>query len=760
MSPEKKSDLDAIRKKAEMIARHKPIVLPVEKADEFQTLIHELHVHQIELEIQNEELRSAQRDLEITRNQYADLFEKAPVGYLILDSSGLIQRSNKTYADMVGKVAGQLLQRPFADDLTKSARHVFLSQYKAFFSRPEKKRMDLQIKTKDDSGRTISLFGCRELCCNIYKSDPPTQDLIRIVAIDITEQRKAEKALAKTVAELRLRQRIAEVMLKSADEDMFEWVLEILLKHWEAGYGYFGYIDDDENLSCRSLTRDDSPVHDKADHGFTIESSDWEGAWGKSLNDRRTIYQNVDASLPGRHKILKNALSVPILNRDELIGQIVLAGKPGDFDREDAKRLESVTAWIAPVLSARLERDRQQRQRIQAENDLLHAQRMESIGVLAGGVAHDFNNLLTPIVGYTDMLIEKKQSNHPDANVLKEISRAALRAKDLINQLLAYSRKQMLQVKPLDINGVIENIARMITRLIRDDISVEYKLRKDVGIIKADAGQIDQILVNLAVNAQDAMPSGGKLIVETTRESYPKPNTPHPFDINPGNYTVLKIKDTGVGIPEDVMPFIFEPFFTTKNVGQGTGMGLATCYGIVKQHGGYIWAHSQPNRGTEFTIIFPSILVGKQDAFLDEHAGLRKMICSKGETVMVVEDDPVVRKLAVITLKQLEYQVLEADSPEACLACINAHNLRLDLLVTDVIMPGGNGAELFRKLKKRDKNLRCLFMSGYSVDIISDYDQLKMGAHFISKPFTINELSIKVRDVLDDSKLMSEDPKR
>ncbi len=752
MSLEKKSDLDAIRKKAEMIARHKPIVLPVEKADEFQTLIHELHVHQIELEIQNEELRSAQRDLEITRNQYADLFEKAPVGYLILDGSGLIQRSNKTYADMVGKNAAQLLQRPFADYLTKSARHVFLSQYKSFFRQPEKKRMDLKIKTKEANDRTISLFGCRELCCNIYKSDPPTQDLIRIVAIDITEQRKAEKALARTVAELRLRQRIAEVMLKSADKDMFEGVLEILLKHLDADYGYFGYIDDDENLSCRSLTRDDSSVHDKADRRFTLETSDWDGAWGKSLHERKTIYQNVHVSLPGRHEKLKNALSVPILNRDELIGQIVLAGKQKDFDREDAKRLESVTAWIAPVLSARLERDRQQTQRIQAENDLLHAQRMESIGALAGGVAHDFNNLLTPIVGYTDMLIEKKHGNHPDALVLKEISRAALRAKDLINQLLAYSRKQMLQAKPLDINGIIENIARMITRLIRDDISVEYKLRKDVGIIKADAGQIDQILVNLAVNAQDAMPGGGKIFVETTRESYPKPNTAYPFDINPGYYTVLKIKDTGVGIPEDIIPFIFEPFFTTKNVGHGTGMGLATCYGIVKQHGGYIWVHSKPDKGTEFTIIFPSILVGKRDTFPDDHAGLRKMICSKGETVMVVEDDPVVREMAVMTLKQLEYQVIEADSPEACLACINAQNLRLDLLVTDVIMPGGNGAELFLKLKERDKGIRCLFMSGYSVDIISDYDQLQIGAHFISKPFTINELSIKVREVLDDSK--------
>ncbi|MEJ2158189.1 MAG: ATP-binding protein, partial [Desulfobacteraceae bacterium] len=594
-------------------------------------------------------------------------------------------------------------------------------------------------------------FGCKELCCNLYKGDTPAKDLVRVVAIDITEQRKAEESLTRTVAELRLRQRIADVMLTSADEEMFEGVLEILLKHTDAGYGYFGYIDDDENLICRSLGRDEIPAHDKADRGFTIERSGWEGFWSKSLHERRTIIENVGLRLPGRQKILRNVLSVPILNHDKLIGQIVLAGKQEGFHKENAKSLESVSERIAPVLSARLERDRQQAQRIQAENDLLHAQRMESIGVLAGGVAHDFNNLLTPIVGYTDLLIEKKKNNDPDAPVLKEISRAALRAKDLINQLLAFSRKQMLQVIPLDINGVIKNIAKMITRLIRDDISVAYHLRKDVGIIKADAGQIDQIIMNLTVNAQDAMPSGGKIIVQTGREFYPKPHTAFPFDISPGNYAVLKIKDTGMGIPEDVMPFIFEPFFTTKSVGHGTGMGLATCYGIVKQHGGYIWAHSQPDIGTEFTILFPSILVNQKDTFSEESAALRKMICSKGETVMVVEDDPAVRKMAVMTLQQLEYQVFEADSPEACLERINSQNLRFDLLVTDVIMPGGNGADLYLTLKRREKNLRCLFMSGYSVDIISDYGQLEMGAHFISKPFTINELSIKVREVLDDS---------
>ncbi len=749
MSPENKSNLDEIRKKAEKIARKKPLVLPVEKAEEYQTLIHELHVHQIELEIQNEELRSTQQNLEFTRNQYADLFENAPVGYLILDRSGFMQRINQTFAEMVGKDLAQLIRRPFADYLTQTARHIFLSQYKAFFSRPDNKSMDLEIVREGADNVTIALYGCRECCLTNFNGDVSNHDHIRIVAIDITEQRKVENELAATHDELRLRHQIAEVMLKSTDKGMYKEVLKILLKHLDSGYGYFGYIDEEGNLCHRPMTRGNISGNVQIDNRTTIERSDWIGVWGKSLLEKQTIIKNTNLKLPGRQNIISNVLAVPIVNRDQLVGQIVLAERQGDYIEDDAKRLKSVAAWIAPVLSARLDRDRQQAQRIKAENNLLQAQRMESIGVLAGGVAHDFNNLLTPIIGYTDMMIESKNKNHPDTQVLREISSAALRAKDLINQLLAYSRKQMLQVKPTDINGVINSVVRMINRLIREDITVEYELQKDVGIIKADAGQIDQILMNLAINAQDALPNGGKILIKTSRDYFPKPKIQYPFEIIPGNYTVLTFKDNGTGIPEDALPFIYEPFFTTKDVGKGTGMGLATCFGIVKQHGGHIWAESSPEKGTEFTILFPSVTVFKHNSSKDEDNVLRKMICSKGETVIVVEDDPAVRRMAVTALKHLGYKVFEAESPDNCMEIISTQNITVDLLVTDVVMPGGNGAELLLKLRTFMNGLRCLFMSGYSVDVVSDQGLMEMGADFISKPFTINEFSIKVREVLD-----------
>ncbi len=353
MSPKKKSDLDEIRMRAEKLARQKPLVLPVEKAEEYQTLIHELHVHQIELEIQNEELRSTQQDLELARNQYADLFENAPVGYLILDRSGLIQRMNRTFAAMVGKDLAQLIRRPFADYLTQTARHVFLSQYKAFFRRPENKGIELELIREGSTNVTIALYGCRESCRIHFEDDASEHEFVRIVAIDITEQRKVEDELDATHEALKLRHQIAEVMLKTTDEGMYKEVLKILLKYLNSGYGYFGYIDQDGNLCHRSLTRGNYSDNRQADDGIIIKRSDWSGMWGKSLFDKQTIIKNTSLKLPFRQNIISNALSVPVMNRDELVGQIVIAERQGEYSNDDAKNLESIAAWIAPVLSAR-----------------------------------------------------------------------------------------------------------------------------------------------------------------------------------------------------------------------------------------------------------------------------------------------------------------------------------------------------------------------------------------------------------------------
>ena len=748
MSPEKQTKLDAIRRRAESIAQNRPLVLPVDQMDQRKAIIQELHVHQIELEIQNEELRSIQSDLENARNKYSDLFNNAPVGYLILDRSGMIREVNRTFALQVEVELDRLPGKPFADYLTRTSRHAFHSQFKSFFNRPENKRIDVQLKTAQ--GSHLAIFGSRENDPpHSIGTDVPEDEHIRIVCIDITAQRLAESALTKAYESLSIRHEVAEIILKTADEDMFSEVLDRLRAHFKSQYGYFGFIDDMGDLVCPSMTWDVFPQCQIENKSIVFPKSCWGGLWGESLTRKKSIRRNHGLDLPHGHIQLSNVLVVPLVNQGTLVGQIAVAEKAGGYTPNDELLLESIARWIAPVLAARLERDRYAKQRTKAENDLRQAQRLESIGVLAGGIAHDFNNILSPIIGYTDMMIDEMPASDSNRQQLKEVSKAAHRAKDLVGQLLAFSRKQMLAFKSLDINQCIENIAAMIGRLIREDITVVYQLGSQMKTIKADPSQMDQILLNLAVNAQDAMPDGGMLTITTSHRRIDDVVQKDAFSIQPGEYVEISVDDTGTGIAEDVLPFIFEPFFSTKERGQGTGMGLATCYGIVKQHGGYIWAESRLSVGTRFYVWLP---VAAQDSATkpDKDKEDAPVPGAHGEKILVVEDEPAVRKMAVIALQRMGYQVFEVDSPEACLALMESSRLTIDLLLSDVIMPGCNGKDLYLKLKTGIPDLKVIFMSGYTDNVISDKGVLKDNVHFIGKPFTLRELSLKVREVLDD----------
>jgi CheY-like chemotaxis protein len=274
------------------------------------------------------------------------------------------------------------------------------------------------------------------------------------------------------------------------------------------------------------------------------------------------------------------------------------------------------------------------------------------------------------------------------------------------------------------------------------------QLQSALGAIKADPGQIDQILLNLVVNAQDAMPGGGRLTIGTDHRRLSEPMSIAHYRVEPGDYTVITVTDSGTGIDEEVLPFIFEPFFTTKDRGQGTGMGLATCYGIVKQHGGYIWAQSEPGQGTTFTILFP-VATERRIANDEVATPVGVLQQSKGETVMVVEDEPAVRTLAVLALRRLGYRVIEIESPDRCLDSFRSQGADVDLLLSDVIMPGSNGNELYRQLRVLKPDLKVLFMSGYTDKVINELGGLGDAMHFIGKPFTLNQLSLKVRAALD-----------
>jgi len=389
----------------------------------------------------------------------------------------------------------------------------------------------------------------------------------------------------------------------------------------------------------------------------------------------------------------------------------------------------------------------QERKRL--ETELQHAQRMESIGRLAGGVAHDFNNLLSSILGYAELLQTQLPEESPLRPHVRMIMNAGEQAAALTRQLLAFSRKQPIEKRSLDINGTVLDTARLLRRTIGENIRVETDLRARAATVKADPTKLGQVLMNLAVNARDAMPDGGVLRFETENLEAREPEVWHDESLPPGRYIVLSVSDTGIGIPPGEIPKIFEPFFTTKQTGKGTGLGLATVYGIVKQHGGYLTVESTPGRGSRFRIALPALEDGREEAPAAFPGALRR----GDETLLVVDDEASIRSLIVQTFRPLGYRVLEAASGEEALRIAEAEKEAIDLILTDVVMPGMNGPELADAVKPHCPGAPVIFMSGYSANVIRDAgDSWYAGRPFLHKPVTPSVLSEKVREVLDHRK--------
>ena len=385
-------------------------------------------------------------------------------------------------------------------------------------------------------------------------------------------------------------------------------------------------------------------------------------------------------------------------------------------------------------------------ERRKMEEELRKAQRMESIGTLAGGVAHDFNNLLTVIKGYSQLLLEEMKGTHAHEG-LKQIDTAAERAASLTRQLLAFSRQQVMQPRVISLNTIVKDMQKMLCRLIGEDIEFTVQLAENVHSILADPGQIEQVIMNLAANARDAMPRGGKLSLETVNVNLQKEN-PQDHDTPPGAYVLLTVADNGVGMDEKTKAHIFEPFFTTKPLGKGTGLGLSTVYGITKQSGGYIWAQSEVGKGATFKLYFPAV---HQAAFSE--ALQDKNLAEKHghETILVVEDDATLSRLVETSLKKRGYNVFVAGTAHDAKAIAQRHEGPIHLLLSDVVMPQTSGREIADQIRQLRPQTRVLWMSGYTDDTISHHGMLDEGVQFLQKPFTPATLADKVREVLDAS---------
>jgi two-component system, cell cycle sensor histidine kinase and response regulator CckA len=396
------------------------------------------------------------------------------------------------------------------------------------------------------------------------------------------------------------------------------------------------------------------------------------------------------------------------------------------------------------------DRKKTEAERESLQTQLIQAQKMESVGRLAGGVAHDFNNMLTVILGYTQAAMDQTDPSGPMHKNLQEVLTAARRSADLTRQLLTFARKQIIAPKVLDLNTTVESMLSMLRRLIGEDIDLTWYPGTGLGSVKADPSQIDQILVNLCVNGKDAIADVGKISIETGAASFDQSYCNDHPGVFPGEFVMMAVKDDGCGMDRHVLANLFEPFYTTKDVGQGTGLGLATVYGIVQQNKGFLTVDSTPGKGSTFTVYLPRHKKAKVSH--DASSFLQEPEATGDETILVVEDEPAILRITCMILERLGYDVLSAGSPDAALALANNHKNTIHLILTDVVMPKMNGRDLAGELKILYPDVRFLFMSGYAADVISLQNLGDKDTGFIQKPFSKNELARKVRKVLDEAK--------
>jgi len=452
------------------------------------------------------------------------------------------------------------------------------------------------------------------------------------------------------------------------------------------------------------------------------------------------------------HVFLEHKTDIPFIIISGAIGEetAIESLKAGATDYVLKDRISR----LAPAVKRALKEKEELRLRKQAEKEkavlqeqLRQSQKMEAIGQLAGGIAHDFNNLLTVIQGYSEIALLSLKHTDPLRDTILRINEAGIKAANLTHQLLAFSRRQILEMKVVNLNGTIRELNHMLQRIIGEDIELITKLEKNLWRTKVDSRQVDQVIINLAVNARDAMPNGGKLTIETANIHLDKPSADYPANILPGLYVMLSVSDTGVGILPEVKDRIFEPFFTTKEKGKGTGLGLSTIYGIVNQCGGSISVDSTPGKGTAFKIYFLQTAESRDKS--EEGTGITQF--PRGdETILVVEDDMEACRLTTEILEMQGYLVLPASGSNEALKVAETYGAKINMVLTDVVMPQMSGKEMVDRLHLLLPDIKVLFMSGYANEAIIHHGVLEKGLFYIQKPFTIERLSQKIREVLDN----------
>jgi PAS domain S-box-containing protein len=688
---DRRHDPAELRKQAEEMAREhatgSPEHLEVLSSEETRRTLHELQVHQIELEMQNEELRMAQAELDAARARYFDLYNLAPVGYCTLSEPGLILEANLTAATMLGVAMGALGKQPITRFILREDQDIYYLHRKHLFETGESQVCELRMVKKNGAP-----FWARLEATVAQGADGAPVG--RVVMSDITERKGAEKVLRKFKAIF--------------DTANFGAAIGDL-------NGVLTYVND-----CFATV-----------HGYEAQELS-----GHPLRWSHNEEQQEQVELLLRQLTREGSFKAQEVGHCRRDGTAFPMLMTGHMVRDEHG---------APECFATTAIDLSERKALEVR--LQQAQKMESVGRLAGGVAHDFNNMLGVILGYTDLALMRVDLTSPLHADLMAIRKAAEHSSDLTRQLLAFARQQAAVPKVLDLNEAVEGMLEMLRRLIGEDIDLAWLPDKNLWPVKVDPSQIDQILANLCINARDAIKGVGKLSIETGSTAFDEAYCAgHPGFV-PGEYVLLAVSDDGSGMDKETQEKLFEPFFTTKEMGKGTGLGLATVYGIVKQNNGFINVYSEPGHGTTFKIYLPWH-VGKADEPLNPIDSTEAL--GRGhETVLLVEDESAILAITTTMLEHQGYTVLAASTPGEAIRLAHDHPGEIHLLITDVVMPEMNGRKLAERLMPLHSTLQLLFMSGYTANVIARQGVLDEGVHFIQKPFSMKDFVTKVREVLD-----------
>jgi len=624
---------------------------------------------------------------------FLSLIESLPLNVFSKDKAGRFILANRQYCATIGKSADEILGRTDDDFHPTEMARKYRQDDQAVMASGEATIIEEIHRSTDGDPMDV-----RVIKAPLYDRHQEVTGMLGVFW-DISERKRTERALHES--ERRFRE-----LVDLLPQSIYELDLHgrILFTN-QSGLQVFGYTleDIDNVLSIWDLLVEEDHPKAKADMALLADPQ----------LETRTTMEYTARHRKGRCFPIATYTS-PIRQGQDIVGVRGIA-----IDQTDIKNLE---------------------ERLDV------AQKMEAVGQLAGGVAHDLNNLLSPILGYAELLLEDLVDGDENRPSVQSIHDAGLKARDLVQQLLAFARKQPLDITTIDLNQVIDRFEDLLRRSIREDIVIDVHLSQTPVLMKADAGQIEQVIMNLAVNAQDAMPRGGHLTLETAAVDLDERYASEHPGVTPGPHIMLSLSDTGQGIPDDHRKRIFDPFFTTKERGKGTGLGLATVYGIVKQHQGNIWLYSELERGTTFKIFFPTVQ-GQIAPLADGTAATRT---PRGkETIMVVEDNAMLRDMAIHILNRQGYAVIQAGSGEECLQRLDEHDGPVHLLLTDVVMPGMNGRELYTRLAARQPDLKVLYMSGYTDNVILHHGVLEEGIDFIQKPFSVQGLTEKIRLILD-----------